>query len=69
LVAHIAGLHAFAPGFRIERTGVVEHCHEHVSIPWTAHAAAGEVMAQGHDFGDVATDGRLRRVIGFREMS
>jgi hypothetical protein len=54
------------PGFRIVMTSGVEQHHGWVRVAWRMVLADGSTAAEGQSAGELAQDGRLRRVIGFR---
>ncbi len=54
------------PGFQIVMTSGVEHHHGWVRMAWRLALADGSTVAEGQSVGELAEDGRLRRVIGFR---
>ncbi|MEO8190111.1 MAG: SRPBCC domain-containing protein [Acidobacteriota bacterium] len=66
LDAHIQTVLAMSPpGARLVRSGPVEQCHGHVRFSWRAEGPDGSAFATGMNFGDLAEDGRLSRVVGF----
>jgi uncharacterized protein YndB with AHSA1/START domain len=66
LSRHIAGVMRTAPpGTRLVRGGPVEQCHGHVRFAWRAERPDGVAFATGMNFGDLSSDGRFSRVIGF----
>jgi hypothetical protein len=65
LVAHIAGFQAQMPGARLELTSGVDRHHDTIRFTWTLKASDGSVVTDGVDFGELAGDGRLRRITGF----
>lgn len=66
LDAHIEEVLAMSPpGARLVRSGPVEQCHGHVRFSWRAEGPDGSAFATGTNFGDLAGDGRLARVVGF----
>ena len=59
--------HRDAPGFRIVlRSGVEQH-HGWVRVAWHMVYADGSLGPEGQSVGELADDGRLRRVIGFHD--
>jgi hypothetical protein len=72
--AHIAGRDALValigdfqrrfPGARIEPSGGVDEHHGLLRFAWRIVRPGGPVM-EGVDFGELAGDGRLRRIVGF----
>jgi hypothetical protein len=65
LVEHIGGFHAQMPGARIVLTSGVDAHHDAVRFTWALRAADGTTVTEGIDFGELAADGRLRRITGF----
>jgi hypothetical protein len=65
LVAHIGGFQAQMPGARLELTSGVDQHHGAIRFTWTLKASDGSVVTEGIDFGELADDGRLRRITGF----
>jgi hypothetical protein len=65
LVAHIGGFHDQLPGVRIELTSQVDEHHGWLRFAWTMVGADGATLTEGFDVGELAEDGRLRRIIGF----
>lgn len=61
----IAGFQQRRPGERIVLTSGVDHHHGMVRFAWTWYAADGSTIMEGVDFGELASDGRLRRIVGF----
>ena len=65
LSAHIGAFHAARPGARIEITSGVDRHHDVLRFAWRMVAADGSVAVEGIDFGVLAADGRLARIVGF----
>ncbi|MGI8914751.1 MAG: nuclear transport factor 2 family protein [Chloroflexota bacterium] len=65
LLALIAGFHARRPGARILLTSGIDSHHGMVRFRWAMLGPDGEVMLEGFDIGELAEDGRLRRITGF----
>ena len=58
------------PGHRFELAGAPDAHHDRVRFVWhLTPVAGGDTAAVGHDFGEVAEDGRLRTVVGFLEQA
>jgi hypothetical protein len=55
------------PGIGIERRSGVEQHHGWVRVAWSIVLGDGSIAAEGESVGELAADGRLRRVIGFRD--
>jgi hypothetical protein len=68
LAAMIAGAQEQFPGHRFVLHGTPDAHHDAVRFSWRLEpSAGGDAVAIGHDFGTLAEDGRLRRVVGFLE--
>jgi len=65
LLAHIAGFRQNFGGARIEETSGVEEHHGWVRFSWAMIDAAGITVMEGFDVGQLASDGRLDRIVGF----
>jgi hypothetical protein len=65
LVTHIGGCQAQMPGARIVLTSGVDAHHDALRFTWTLRAGDGTTVTEGIDFGELADDGRLRRITGF----
>src|SRR5262249_44708265 len=61
----IGGFHAQMPGARILLTSGVDAHHGAIRFTWALRAADGTIVTEGIDFGELADDGRLRRITGF----
>jgi uncharacterized protein YndB with AHSA1/START domain len=64
LFAHLAAVHRFMPGLRIERTGAVRHCQGIVVADWVARSADGAERGRGQNVFTLAGDGRIADVVG-----
>ena len=53
------------PGHRFRRTSGVDAHHDHLRFAWELVSPGGEVVLAGMDAGELAPDGRLRRITGF----
>ena len=67
LVRHIGEFHRQAPGVRIVRASGIDQHHRLLRFGWTVFGATAPPLAglEGTDFGELADDGRLRRIVGF----
>jgi hypothetical protein len=65
LAALIAGFHARRPGARILLTSGIDGHHGSVRFRWVLLGPDGAAMSEGFDIGELAEDGRLRRITGF----
>src|SRR5215813_9380700 len=61
----VAGVQARFPGHRFRRTSGVDAHHDQVRFGWVLAGPDGAVTVAGIDVGEVASDGRLRRITGF----
>ena len=52
-------------GHRFRRITAVDAHHDHLRYAWELVAPDGTVALSGLDVGELAEDGRLRRVVGF----
>ena len=55
------------PGIRIARRSGVEQHHGWIRVAWRIVLPDGSVVTEGQSVGQLAADGRLRRVTGFRD--
>jgi hypothetical protein len=53
------------PGDRIVLTSGVDQHHSVLRFAWKWYAADGSSKMEGTDFGELASDGRLCRIVGF----
>jgi hypothetical protein len=58
--------HQDMPGVQIVVTSGIEHHHNWVRVAWCMVNADGSAGPEGQSVGELADDGRLCRVIGFR---
>jgi len=65
LLGHIAAVHQFMPGLRLERQGEARHCQGLVLADWTAVGQDGTTKARGTNAFGMAADGRIATVTGF----
>ena len=67
LVQHIGAFHQQAPGARIVRASGIDAHHGLLRFGWTVFGATAPPLAglEGIDFGELAPDGRLGRIVGF----
>jgi SnoaL-like protein len=61
----VAGVHAQFPGHRFRRVSGVDAHHDRLRFGWELVAPDGAVVIAGTDVGELAPDGRLRRITGF----
>jgi hypothetical protein len=67
VVAAIGGVHQQVPGARFDSTSGVEQHHGWLRASWRMIQADGTKLLDGEDVGELAEDGRFRRVIGFHD--
>ena len=65
LVDHIGGVFEKFPGACIELTSGIDAHHEQIRFTWRMVLADGKVLLEGVDFGELAPDGKLHRIVGF----
>jgi hypothetical protein len=64
LVAHIGGFQAMMPGHTIDQASAVD-AHDGVfRFAWVMRNGE-EIALEGIDFGELASDGRIQRIVGF----
>jgi hypothetical protein len=61
----IAAFQQRRPGERIVVTSGVDQHHSMLRFSWKWYAADGSSIMEGTDFGELASDGRLCRIVGF----
>jgi uncharacterized protein YndB with AHSA1/START domain len=62
---HLAAVHRFMPGLRLEREGDVRHCQGTVLADWVARAADGSERGRGTNVFAIGHHGRIESVVGF----
>jgi len=65
LVEHIGKTLARYPGARIVRTSVLDMHHNMLRFTWRMILADGAPLPEGVDFGELSSEGKLRRIVGF----
>ena len=65
LVQHIAGFQSQFAGHRIDLTSGVDDHDGFLRFTWAMVGPDGAAVIEGIDFGELAPDGRLRRITGF----
>lgn len=63
--AHLAAVHQFMPGMRLERRGAVRHCQSRVLADWVALGVDGQERGRGTNLFVLDADGRIAEVVGF----
>lgn len=61
---HLAAVHRFMPGMRLERQGDVRHCQGVVLADWVARGADGAERGAGTNVFVLGADGRIQSVTG-----
>jgi hypothetical protein len=61
----VAGIHTHFPDHGFRRVSGVDTHHDRLRFAWELVAPDGTVVIAGTDVGELAPDGRLRRVTGF----
>ncbi len=64
LKPHLAAVHVFMPGSRLERRGEPRHCQGALLVDW-ALEVAGDEKGRGTNLFTLGPDGRILEVIGF----
>jgi hypothetical protein len=64
LVEHLGGFQQMMPGHTIDLTSGVDAHDDLFRFAWVMRKG-GEVVLEGMDFGELAPDGRIRRIVGF----
>ena len=65
LLQLIAGFREQLPGGSIVMTSGVDEHHGLVRFTWRIDDAQGKSLLEGIDFGELAPDGRIQRIVGF----
>lgn len=65
LRAHLAAVHKFMPGMRLQRRGPVRHCQWRLIADWVAVGQDGAERGSGTNVFDLDADGRITVVTGF----
>ena len=65
LVAHISTVCARFPGSTIVMTSAIDVHHNVLRFTWKRVLADGSERPEGIDFGEIAGDGKIRRIVGF----
>jgi uncharacterized protein YndB with AHSA1/START domain len=64
LEPHLAAVHMFMPGNRLERTGDVLQCQGTVLADWVVHGPDGAERGRGTNVFEFDADGRIEGVVG-----
>lgn len=62
---HLAAVHRFMPGMRLEREGEVRHCQGTVLADWIARGADGQERGRGTNVFILGAGARIESVTGF----
>ena len=65
LLGHVAAVHRFMPGLRLERAGGVRHCQGRALSDWLAVGSDGATKGRGTNAFTFGPDGRIAAVTGF----
>lgn len=65
LKSHLAAVHVFMPGMRLERRGDIRHCQSRVLADWVALAKDGQERGRGTNLFVLDADGSIAEVTGF----
>ena len=64
LHAHLAAVHRFMPGMRLERVGAARHCQGVAVVDWIARGPDGAERGRGQNVFTLGGDGRIVDVVG-----
>ena len=64
LIAHLGGFLQTMPGHTLEITSGIDVHHDLIRFAWQLRKD-GETVLEGMDFGELAPDGRIARIVGF----
>src|SRR5580704_5666747 len=65
LVAHIGAFQVAMPGHTIDVVTAADEHDGHLRFGWVMHSTDGSSVLEGMDYGHLADDGRLERIVGF----
>ncbi len=65
ILGAMGGVHEQYPGHMFRQVSAVDAHHDQFRYAWEFVSPSGEVVLAGVDTGEVAEDGKLRRVAGF----
>jgi len=65
LVELIGGMHGQMPGARIDVRSKTDLHHNKLRFAWRFVSGDGSMTIDGIDFGELADDGRLAKIVGF----
>jgi uncharacterized protein YndB with AHSA1/START domain len=61
---HLAAVHTFMPGMRLERVGPVHHCQGTALTEWVAKGTDGAERGRGTNIFTLDAEGRIAEVVG-----
>jgi uncharacterized protein YndB with AHSA1/START domain len=64
LEPHLAAVHVFMPGNRLERSGALRHCQGTILADWIVRGADGAEKGRGTNVFTLDPDGRIQEVVG-----
>ena len=64
-LALIGGMHGQMPGAHIDVTSKTDAHHDKLLFAWRFASGDGSMTIEGIDFGELAEDGRLKKIVGF----
>ncbi len=65
LVQHIGRMQALRPEGKIVLTSDIDSHHHYLRFGWKLVGLEGRTLIEGIDFGELAPDGRLKKIVGF----
>jgi hypothetical protein len=65
LAQHIGKVQQRYPGAKVIRTSALDHHHDLLRFAWKMVLADGKSLPEGVDFGELSSNGKLRRIVGF----
>jgi hypothetical protein len=65
LIELISGFQAQVNGAKIVPTSAVDVHHDKFRFTWAMQSAEGASIMEGIDYGELAPDGRIQKIVGF----
>ena len=65
LLAYIVDFHKRFPGVKIVVTSQADYHHGALRFSWRMVNGSGGTVVEGMDYGELAPDGRIRKIVGF----
>jgi hypothetical protein len=65
LIELISGFQRQVSGAKIVATSAVDAHHDRFRFAWAMQSADGATMMEGIDYGELAPDGRIQKIVGF----